>query len=81
MKKFRLPLILFAILVVFTSTAIAQDESEKKWHFGIGTGLLRLIAEGDQGLHVKVGDIGPVLAEVDLDPDDFDDFAETFDGC
>jgi hypothetical protein len=77
MKTFRLPLMLFAVLVVFASTAVAQDESTKKWHFGIGTGLLRLNAEGDQGLHVKVGDIGPVQAELDLEPDDFDDLIET----
>jgi len=31
---------------------------------------VRLNAEGDQGLNI--GPVGPVLAKIDLDPDDFD---------
>ena len=29
-----------------------------EWHYGIGTGLTRLNAEGDQGLNVRAGGIG-----------------------
>ncbi len=32
-------------------------------------------AEGDQGLHTNAA--GPVLAEIDLDPDDFDDLIQS----
>lgn len=66
--KVALMLVLFCLLGV--SSLSAQD-----WHFGIGTGLKRANAEGDQGLNIA--QVGPVLAEIDLDPDDFDDLIQT----
>ena len=66
--KVALMVVLFCVLGV--SSASAQD-----WHFGIGTGLVRMNAQGDQGLNIA--GVGPILADVDLDPDDFDDLIQT----
>jgi hypothetical protein len=46
------------------------------WSFGIGTGIFKMHAEGDQGLHIAVLDL-PVELEVDLDPDDIDDLMKS----
>ncbi len=75
MSRFRLPLILFAGLMILTTTAIAQEVRPKMWFFGSGTGLSRLNAKGDQGFNMGV--LGPVEAEVDMDPDDFSDLIDT----
>ena len=50
---------------------VSSASAQKKWYFGIGTGLMRLNAQGDQGLNL--GLLGPVQVEVDLDPNDFQD--------
>ena len=61
-----------AVCLIGVSTANAQT---KKWFFGIGTGFTFMNAEGDQGLHTAA--FGPVQAEVDLDPSDFQDLMKT----
>ena len=63
-------LVLPVMLVInFSTTASAE------WFFGIGTGIYRLNAQGDQGLHTNL--LGPVTFDVDLSPDDIDDLMET----
>lgn len=57
----------------FALFSIAQAE----WNYGVGTGIFLLNAEGDQGFNVALGGIGPVTLDVDLDPEDFSDAAET----
>jgi len=64
--SFTLPCLLFIV-----STNLAHAE----WNYGIGTGLFRMNAEGDQGLNTQIA--GPVVFDVDLDPDDFDDLMES----
>jgi len=66
----KVALMVALICLLGVSSAGAQG-----WHFGIGTGLVRMNAEGDQGLNIAP--VGPVLAEIDLDPDDFDDLIQT----
>ena len=62
--------------VVFTCLlGVSSASAQKKWHFGIGTGLTRLNAEGDLGLNL--GQFGPVEMEFDLAPEDFDDLRES----
>jgi len=60
-----------------TDTAFTFQSSSAgaAWHGGVGTGLARMNAEGDQGLNL--GDLGPVQAEIDLSPDDFNDLMES----
>jgi hypothetical protein len=71
MKARRLFLSVVFILGVMSYSTVAYAE----WHFGIGTGLFNLHAEGDEGFHTNL--TGPVVLDVDLDPDDFQDVAET----
>jgi hypothetical protein len=59
------------LMVSFSSVAYAE------WNYGIGTGLKRMNAKGDQGINVNLASLGPVEFEVDLDPDDFDDLMKT----
>ncbi|MBW2670765.1 MAG: hypothetical protein JRD87_12960, partial [Deltaproteobacteria bacterium] len=47
------------------------------WSFGIGTGIFLLNVEGDMGLDTASG---PVELDVDLDPSDIMDVAETMFG-
>ncbi len=68
MKWLSLTLLSLLITVSFTSVTYAD------WNFGIGTGLFRMNAEGDQGFNTQ---LGPVKFEVDLDPDDFSDLTES----
>lgn len=56
---------------------LVASVASAEWHYGIGTGLMRLNAKGDQGLNIAAGDIGPVQLDVDLDPDDFSDLMES----
>ena len=56
-------------MVSFSSTASAE------WNYGIGTGLQRMNAKGDQGLNTQIA--GPVTYDVDLDPDDFSDYTKS----
>ncbi len=64
-----------ALMLVLSCLLGVSSVGAQGWHFGIGTGLLRMNAEGHQGLNINP--IGPVLAEIDLDPDDFDDLIDT----
>jgi hypothetical protein len=64
-------LILLGIFIVMNFSAVAYAE----WHYGIGTGPFRLNAQGDQGLNTTIA--GPVQFEVDLDPEDVSDVAES----
>lgn len=75
MKRVSKKILLFAlsllmVIVGFSSLAHA------KWQSGIGTGIMRLNVEGDMGFHVNTLGI-PATFEVDLDPDDISDLAET----
>ncbi len=64
------------VLMLFTACLLGvSSASAKDWHFGIGTGFTFMNAKGDQGLHTVA--FGPILAEVDLDPSDFQDLMET----
>ncbi len=69
-NNFRVTTSKIVWLVVLSCLLGVSSASAQDWHFGIGTGLVRLNAEGDQGLNI--GPVGPVLAKIDLDPDDFD---------
>lgn len=64
-----------ALMVVLSCLLGVSSASAQDWHFGIGTGLVRMNAQGDQGLNIA--GVGPILADVDLDPDDFDDLIQT----
>jgi hypothetical protein len=46
-----------------------------KWNFGIGTGFTSLKAEGSLGLNA--GQFGPIVHDVDMDPDEFRDLLST----
>jgi hypothetical protein len=62
------------LLCGFSSNSMAQDE----WTFGIGTGLMRLNAEGDMGFTAQIGAMNvPVFVKQDLDPDDFSDLIDS----
>ena len=74
-NNFRVTTSKIVWLVVLSCLLGVSSASAQDWHFGIGTGLKRANAEGDQGLHTNIA--GPVLAEIDLDPDDFDDLIQT----
>ena len=65
------------ISIVAASALMVATVASAEWHYGIGTGLTRLHVEGDQGLNVRVGGIGPVEFDVDLEPDDISDLMET----
>ncbi len=64
-----------ALMVVLSCLLGVSSASAQGWHFGIGTGLTRMNDQGDIGFHTDIA--GPVLAEIDLDPDDFDDLIQT----
>jgi len=63
------------IFVLSCLLGVSSATAQKKWHFGIGTGIMRLNIEGDQGFNL--GQFGPVETEVDLDPDDISDLMES----
>ncbi len=65
-----LSLTLLSVLMVIGYTSVSYAE----WSFGIGTGLFRMNAKGDQGFNTQSG---PIEFEVDLDPDDFSDLTES----
>ncbi len=65
-RNFGMTTMKTALMVALSCLLGASSVSaQKKWHFGIGTGLARLNAQGDQGLNV--GQFGPVVIDVDLD--------------
>lgn len=68
MKIFTL--IILSVLMVLSYTSV----SYAKWNYGIGTGLFRMNADGDQGFNTLSG---PVEFKVDLDPEDFSDLTKT----
>ena len=68
-RRFFLTVVFMLGVMSFSTAAYAE------WHFGIGTGLFFLHAEGDEGFHTNIA--GPVELDVDLDPDDFSDLAES----
>jgi hypothetical protein len=59
------------LIVSFSSAAHAE------WNYGIGTGITRMNAKGDQGINVTLLGLGPVEFDVDLDPEDFDDLMKS----
>lgn len=75
MKTRRLAQALLVATSLMLLVGATRVSAQSSWHAGIGTGLSRLNAEGDQGLNV--GALGPVLAEVDLSPDDFNDLMQS----
>jgi hypothetical protein len=68
-------MVLMAVLFSFLAMPAVNAGEGKKWFFGLGTGFTFMNAEGDQGLNV--GSFGPVIAEIDLDPSDFQDMMES----
>jgi hypothetical protein len=70
MKKSILVMVLVCILG-FAATARAE------WHFGLGTGLTAMRAEGDMGFNVAFGGIGPVTTELSLEPSDVAEYMKT----
>ncbi len=64
-----------ARLFVIASCILGATAAGADWNYGIGTGLVRLNTQGDQGLHTNIA--GPVLFDVDLDPDDFADLMQS----
>ena len=63
------------LLVCAVSLIGAPNANAKKWFYGLGTGFTFMNAEGDQGLHTPL--FGPIQAEIDLDPNDFQDLMKT----
>ena len=70
-RQMKCLLLLMPALLLINFNGLAHAD----WSFGIGTGIMRLNADGDMGFHTNIA--GPVEAEVDLDPDDFDDLMES----
>ena len=67
MKYFTL---LLTGIVIISLNVNAQSD----WHFGLGTGPMRLNSKGDQGFHVLHPAIAaPVVLDIDLTPEDFSD--------
>ena len=77
LRKLRAALKTTAVFALVSGIGGVTPASAQKWHFGIGTGLARLNVEGDQGLNVALGGVGPVQFEVDLSPDDFQDLMQS----
>jgi len=72
MKKLAAVILGALMLAGFTPASYA------KWFYGIGTGLFRMNAKGDQGFNTQIA--GPVKFEIDLDPGDFDDLTKSIFG-
>jgi hypothetical protein len=68
MKKILI--VMLSVLIVMSIIAVASAD----WNYGIGTGLFRLNVKGDIGMDT-IG--GPVIADTDLNPKDFDDYVKT----
>lgn len=64
-----------ALLSLAASSLLSVAHAE--WNYGVGTGPVLLNAKGDEGFNLGIGGIGPVTLDVDLEPDDFSDAAET----
>lgn len=64
-------LLVTGLLLINLNTVSVYAE----WHFGIGTGPMRLNSKGDQGFHTNLA--GPVEFDVDLAPDDFSDLTSS----
>ncbi len=69
--RLRAFLILLGVFIVMNFSAVAYAE----WHYGIGTGMLRMNIDGDQGFHTALA--GSVTFPVDLDPDQVSDLVDT----
>jgi len=63
------------LMLVLSCLLGVSSASAQGWHFGIGTGLKRANAQGDQGWNIP--ELGPVQLDIELDPDDFDDLIQT----
>lgn len=75
MRKFSKVTKIALLTVCAVSLIAAPSVSAKQWFFGLGTGFTFGNTEGDQGLHTAL--FGPIQAEIDLDPSDFQDLMET----
>ncbi len=64
-------LIVASLLLVGTTSVSAQSN----WHVGIGTGFRSQAIDGVAGLNV--GELGPVMADVDLSADEVSDLIDT----
>ena len=67
----------FLVLSTFSLIIGLAAPVHAEWHFGIGTGPMRLNSKGDQGFNIAIGGVGPVEFDVDLAPDDFDDLTSS----
>jgi len=63
------------LTVCAISLIAAPSASAKKWFYGLGTGFTFNNTEGDLGLNTAL--FGPIQAEIDLDPNDFQDLMKT----
>ncbi len=66
-----------ALLTVFIVSLIGVSSvnAQKKWFYGVGTGFTFMNAEGDQGLYFS--STGTIEFEVDMGPEDFNDFTQS----
>jgi len=70
--RFSQTLLVVASLLLVGGTPVS---AQSNWHVGIGTGMVRMSIDGVSGLNV--GPLGPVMAEVDLSPDEVSDLIDT----
>jgi hypothetical protein len=78
MKAFRkwYPELKFCVFVLIALwMTVGVNAAHAEWHFGIGTGMARWTYDGDIGFNTSLA--GPVEAEVDLKPEDFDDLMQS----
>ena len=66
---------LCALVIMAMGLMLSVNSAYAEWHFGIGTGMARNSASGDQGFHTDIA--GPVKYDLDLTPKDFDDLMQT----
>lgn len=71
MKVKRICLIMFISLVL----AVTASPALAEWNYGIGTGFSMLNIDGDIGFNTNL--LGPVKADVELDPEDVSDLMES----
>lgn len=63
------------LLLTFIATFFFTSAARAEWHFGIGTGLSFMNADGEQGFNSDL--LGPIKFDVKLDPEDFKDLTKT----
>ena len=73
--KFRTSIKITLLTLFIVGLIDVPKVNADELYWGIGTGLVRQNAEGDQGLNIN--QFGPLVAAIDLEPDDFDDIIES----